>query len=125
MSLKKNRRRALTTLIAFGLLGTLGACSDNTLLEVQNPGAVNETDLNDPLVQAQVVNTVVADFQRMFDDLVFAGALLSGEGVTGTTSRSGSTSACAGSRRATRFWPPTSTRRCTGRAPGATTSPSA
>lgn len=77
-----NYRRTRAALAAFGLAGALAAC-DNGMLEVQNPGAVNDTDLDDPLVQSQIVNTVVGDFQRMYDDLVFAGALLSDEGVNG------------------------------------------
>lgn len=81
MTFKSYRRRALTAFTAFGLVGALGAC-DN-LLEVQNPGAVNESDLNDPLVQQQVVNTAIGDFQRMYDDLVFASALLSDEADNG------------------------------------------
>lgn len=75
-------RSARTALAALAMAGVLGAC-DNSLLDVANPGAVNESDLNDPGVQSQVVNTVVGDFQRMYDDLVFAGALLSDEGDNG------------------------------------------
>jgi len=82
MSFLNYRRRVLAALAAFGLAGALGAC-ENGLLEVKNPGAVNDADLDDPLVQQQIVNTVVGSFQTMYDDLVFAGALLSDEGVNG------------------------------------------
>lgn len=76
------RGRTAATLTVFGLAGALAAC-DNTLLEVKNPGAVNETDLNDPAAALQVVNSVVGSFQSMYDDLVFAGALLGDEGDNG------------------------------------------
>lgn len=83
MTLTNYGRRARTLLTAFGLAGALGACDNEGLLEVNNPGAVADADLDDPLVQQQIVNTVVGDFQRMYDDLVFAGALLSDEADNG------------------------------------------
>src|SRR5881628_3487425 len=80
MNLNKTRRRAgiLTTL---GLMAGLGACSD--LLTVQNPGKLNDPDLNDPVLVTNLVNSGVANFQQEFDNLVWAGADLGDEAVNG------------------------------------------
>jgi hypothetical protein len=75
------RRRATGILAAFGLLGVLGAC--DSLLSVENPGAISGESLNDPTVVPLLVNSVVGDFQAMYTDLAYYGAVFSDEAVTG------------------------------------------
>jgi hypothetical protein len=80
MNFNKTRRRA-GILATLGLMAGLGACSD--LLTVQNPGKLNDPDLNDPVLVQNLVNSGVAGFQGAFDDLVWAGADLGDEAVNG------------------------------------------
>jgi hypothetical protein len=75
------RRRATGTLAAFGLLGTLGAC--DSLLSVENPGAIQEESLNDATVVPLLVNSAVGEFQAMHTALAYYGAVFSDEAVTG------------------------------------------
>lgn len=64
-----------------GLVGVLGAC--DTLLEVENYGAINEGDVSDPLFAPEMANAAINEFQVNFGYLVFAGATLTDEAVTG------------------------------------------
>jgi hypothetical protein len=80
MNFNKTRRRA-GMLATLGLVAGLGACND--LLTVQNPGKLNDPDLNDPVLVTNLVNSGVASFQQSFDDLVWAGADLGDEAVNG------------------------------------------
>ena len=81
MNSVQDRRRAFRGLALVGLALGLGAC--DSILAVQNPAAVEESELDNPVVAAEVANTVVGEFQKMYDDLVFAGAILGDEGVNG------------------------------------------
>jgi starch-binding outer membrane protein, SusD/RagB family len=75
-------RRAVRTLAAIAAAGVLGAC-DN-VLAVENPGAIDDRDLRStPLLAPQMVNAVISDFQRMFGDIAYAGAIFTDEAVTG------------------------------------------
>ncbi|CAN5470376.1 hypothetical protein BH24GEM3_BH24GEM3_09820 [soil metagenome] len=77
----KNLMRHAVIVPALLLAGALGACSD--LLSVENPGAVADEQLADPLNASLLVPSVVSDFQRMYDDLARAGAWFTDELVTG------------------------------------------
>lgn len=80
-SIKNGAARAL---MVFGLVGALGACDalDN-LLSVTNPATIREDQLDDPTLANILVNTVVGDFQAMYADLAYAGAIFTDEAVTG------------------------------------------
>lgn len=78
---KTYRRRAMAALAALGLAGTLGACDD--MLSVQNPAAVGEESLADPTMTPNLANSVVGEFQRMYTDIAYYGAILTDEAVTG------------------------------------------
>jgi hypothetical protein len=54
-------RRSRITLLAVACVALLGACSD--FLKATNPGAIDETKLNDPRYLALEVNGVVGEFQ--------------------------------------------------------------
>ncbi len=74
-------RRAATLLPAVLLAGALGACE--SVLDVQNPGAVADEQLNDTLNAKLLAPTVVSDFQRAYDDLARASAWFTDELVSG------------------------------------------
>lgn len=74
-------RGGLRAAATLGLVGALGAC--DTFLEVENPAAIEEGSLDDPTVTAQLVNTVVSDFQRMYTSNARWGSILTDEAVTG------------------------------------------
>lgn len=73
------RRAALAIALGSGI--TLSACTD--LLQVENRGALNENNVNDVSLLEQMVNGAINQFQRNFDFMVFAGAILSDEGLNG------------------------------------------
>ena len=75
------RRRAAATLAAIGVGMLLGGCSD--LLSVENPGAIQNAKLNDPILAPALVQSAVSDFQRMYDELAYYSAILTDEAVTG------------------------------------------
>lgn len=75
------KRRFAGTLAALGLAGALGACSD--LLEVTNPGAIHENTPDDPKMVEEVLNSPMAEFQRMYTDMAYWGGLLADELVNG------------------------------------------
>jgi hypothetical protein len=75
------RRRALRALTALGVAGALGACDG--LLSVENPGAIGDEDLNASSLVPLLVNSVTGDFQAMYTDLAYYGAVLTDEAVTG------------------------------------------
>ena len=74
-------RPAVAALAAVGLSVALGACSD--LLSVENPGAIQDTQLNDETLAPALVQSAVADFQRMYSDLAYYSAVITDEAVTG------------------------------------------
>jgi hypothetical protein len=74
-------RRSAALVAGIGLAAALGGC--NELLKVQNPGAIQDDQLNDPALAASLVNTVVSDFQSEYDSLAYYSAVLTDEAVTG------------------------------------------
>jgi hypothetical protein len=74
--------RSFAALLPAALLAaTLGACGD--LLEVTNPGAVEDEQLSDTLNAPLLANTVVSDFQYIYDDIARNSSWLSDEMVSG------------------------------------------
>ena len=61
--------RRLAAIAVLGLALPLGAC--NELLSVENPGAIQDGQLNDPILGKTIVQSVVSDFQRMYGDLAY------------------------------------------------------
>ncbi|HEX6370647.1 MAG TPA: hypothetical protein VF006_17120 [Longimicrobium sp.] len=55
----------------------LGAC--DSLLEVENPQVVEPDELNDPYYLTLLMNGVVSDFQRAYDDVVLFGGVFTDE----------------------------------------------
>lgn len=74
-------RRALLALTLAGSSVTLSAC--DSMLEVNNAGALNEDEINDPLLVTQMMTGAMNRFQENLDFLVFAGAILGDEAVNG------------------------------------------
>lgn len=81
MTITISRRRSAPALAALGLAVALGACSD--LLSVENPGAIQDEQLNDITLAPALVQSSVADFQRIYDDLAYYSAVITDEAVTG------------------------------------------
>lgn len=77
----KIARRGLLGVAALGLVVSLGAC--DTLLEVDNYGAVDEKDINDPELIPEMVYAVRNEFQKDFAYMVYAGAIFTDEAVNG------------------------------------------
>lgn len=86
---QKSRRRAtagrsarlVAAVAILGLALPLGAC--NELLRVENPGAIQDSQLNDPILGETIVQSVVSDFQRMYGNLAYYSAVITDEAVTG------------------------------------------
>ncbi|HEX8271930.1 MAG TPA: hypothetical protein VF615_04710 [Longimicrobiaceae bacterium] len=74
-------RRAAALLPAVILAAALGACE--SVLDVQNPGAVADEQLGDTLNAKLLAPTVVSDFQRVYDDMARASAWFTDELVSG------------------------------------------
>jgi len=74
-------RRWAALIPAATLALSLGAC--DSLLEVNNPGAVQDEQLSDTTNATLLATTVVSDFQRMYDDLARNGAWFSDELLSG------------------------------------------
>lgn len=81
MNYSKLARRTAALVPAVLLAGALGACE--SVLDVENPGAVADEQLGDTLNATLFTSTVVSDFQRVFDDLARDGSWLSDETVSG------------------------------------------
>lgn len=82
MHSKIHRSRLLApAALALGLLA--GCDSFDNLLQVENPGVIGEPALSDPNLLPAMVNSAVGQFQVMYDDIVFAGAILGDEAVNG------------------------------------------
>jgi hypothetical protein len=73
-------RRAVAV-AALDMAIPLGAC--NELLSVENPGAIQEGQLNDPVLGKTIVQSVVSNFQRMYGYLAYYSAVITDEAVTG------------------------------------------
>jgi hypothetical protein len=74
-------RRTRRVLAALAVAGVLGGC--DTLLQVENPGAILEENLDDPTLINLLVNSVVGEFQDTYTDLAYYGAIITDEAVTG------------------------------------------
>ncbi|MBV9774780.1 MAG: hypothetical protein JO040_12575 [Gemmatimonadetes bacterium] len=81
MNQRNLARRAAALVPALVLAGALAACG--SVLDVQNPGAVGDQQLDDTLNAPLFTSTVVSDFQRAYDDLARDGSWLTDETVSG------------------------------------------
>jgi hypothetical protein len=75
------RLRRAVAIAVLGIALPLGAC--NELLSVENPGAIQDGQLNDPVLGETIVQSVVSDFQQMYGDLAYYSAVITDEAVTG------------------------------------------
>lgn len=76
-------RRCLTTSIA--VLLVCGAAACNNLLDVQNPGAIQEGQLKDPALEQLIVNGAIGEFQYAYGQYAQWSAVLSDEAFTDHT----------------------------------------
>jgi hypothetical protein len=74
-------KRATSAAAAVGLALSLSACDD--LLSVNNPGAIDDSDVDDPFFIEQMVNAAVHSFQTNFSFLAYAGAIFTDEALNG------------------------------------------
>jgi starch-binding outer membrane protein, SusD/RagB family len=81
MSRLISRKRAGTVAGTVAMVLALNAC--DSLLEVENPGEIEDTAINHPSLIKPMVNGVINEFQRDFSFLVFAGAILTDEALNG------------------------------------------
>jgi hypothetical protein len=71
------RRRTAALGVALAASGALAGC--DTLLDVENPQAIDAENLDDPFYLGLLTNGVVGDFQRAYDDLVYYSAVFTDE----------------------------------------------
>lgn len=64
-----------------GLALSLGACDD--LLSVNNPGAIDEQDVTDPVFIPQMVNATINEYQAEHSFLAFTSAIFTDEALNG------------------------------------------
>ncbi|HEY2854441.1 MAG TPA: hypothetical protein VGJ18_16415 [Gemmatimonadaceae bacterium] len=76
-------RRCLTISLAVLLVGGATACKG--ILDVQNPGAIQEGQLNDPALQQLIVNGAIGEFQYAYGQYAQWSAVLSDEAFTDHT----------------------------------------
>jgi hypothetical protein len=74
-------KRGTAAIVAAGLALSLSACDD--LLSVNNPGAIDDTDVDDPFFIEQMVNAAVHSFQTNYSFLAYAGAIFTDEALNG------------------------------------------
>ena len=74
---KLNRRRFAVILSAAAVTLTFAACSD--FLKVQNPGAIEDANVNNPAYLQLLVNGVIGEFQPAFTSVALYSALLTDE----------------------------------------------
>jgi len=72
-----NFRRLAVTIPAVLAAASFAACSD--FLEVQNPGAIEEPNVNNPAYMTLLVNGVVGEFQPAFNNTALYSAVLTDE----------------------------------------------
>lgn len=71
-------RRHVASLLTAALLAvTMAGCTD--FLKVDNPGAIQEADVNNPAYAQLMVNGVVADFQNAFSGVALYSAIFTDE----------------------------------------------
>ncbi|HEX7240958.1 MAG TPA: RagB/SusD family nutrient uptake outer membrane protein [Longimicrobiaceae bacterium] len=71
------RSRTAALGVALAASGGLAGC--DSLLDVENPQAINAENLSDPFYLGLLTNGVVGDFQRAYDDLIYYSAVFSDE----------------------------------------------
>jgi hypothetical protein len=71
------RRRTAALGVALAASGALAGC--DSLLDVENPQAIDAENLDDPFYLGLLTNGVVGDFQRAYDDLVYYSAVFTDE----------------------------------------------
>jgi hypothetical protein len=74
-------RRGSALAASAGIVVALGACDD--LLRVENPGAIDETDITEPVFAPQMVNAAVNEFQTRYSFWAYAGAIFTDEALNG------------------------------------------
>jgi hypothetical protein len=74
-------KRGTAAVATAGLALSLGACDD--LLRVNNPGVIDDSDVNDTFFIDQMVNAAVHSFQSNFSFLAYAGAIFTDEALNG------------------------------------------
>ncbi len=74
-------RRAAIGAAVIGLAAGLGGC--DSMLDVENPGAINEANVTDPDFAPQMMNAAINTFQENFGFLIWAGAIFTDEAVNG------------------------------------------
>ncbi len=72
-----NFRRLAVTIPAVLVAASIAGCSD--FLQVQNPGAIEEANVNNPAYMTLLVNGVVGEFQPAFNGAALYGAVLTDE----------------------------------------------
>ena len=75
-------RRLLTT-SAIALVAVVGAGACDNMLEVENPAAIDDVDLNDPSLATTLANSALGRAQRSFDNLAWFSAVFTDEAVNG------------------------------------------
>ncbi len=73
------RLRRLTRILPVAVLIAAGAAACDDFLAADNPGAIQETDLNDPRYASLIANGVVGEFQFMFGQINYWNAVFSDE----------------------------------------------
>lgn len=69
---------------AFAVLGAVaGTAGCDSLLSVDNPGAINAPTVTDSALLNAIANSTQNEFQRAFTPMAYAGAILSDEAITG------------------------------------------
>jgi hypothetical protein len=74
-------RRGSAWAAGAGIVVALGACDD--LLRVENPGAIDETDVTEPVFAPQMVSAAINEFQTRYAYLAYAGAIFTDEALNG------------------------------------------
>jgi hypothetical protein len=74
-------KRGVAAMAAGGLALSLSACDD--LLSVNNPGAIDDSDVDDTFFIDQMVNAAVHTFQTNFSFLAYAGSIFTDEALNG------------------------------------------
>jgi hypothetical protein len=74
------RRLLRVSMIALAAGGFTGC---DQLLEVENPAAIDDVDLNDPSLATTLANSALGRAQRTFDDLAWFSAVFTDEAVNG------------------------------------------
>lgn len=81
MMILPNTFRRLAASVSLAAAGLLAGC--DSLMEVDNPEAIYEDDLDNPFATGLLANSAMANFQAMFDSVAYFGAILTDEAVTG------------------------------------------